>query len=387
MINKYVLNPVFKKIKADSIYNKLLDNINSQTNFIRNGESVMAINLDNVRKKKDIWSQNMNPIKPYFAVKSFPEPKICNEFTYFDCASAGEIKMIQDLQKSTNNIIYANTCKRPVDIKYALNNNVNLFTLDSVEELTKLQDISENINFLIRLSVDDSTSKVKFSNKFGVSELDEYKKIIEKINPKNNLRGFSFHVGSGQSDEFAYLKAVDKVEFYMNYLKFNNKKLYNDLNMIDIGGGFNKKTNLDLVGKSLLDKFKKYPNFNWIAEPGRFFSETAATLYCPIILKKNKNEKTILVIPNSVYHSFSSKFYDGFKINCLKNSNINKNDTDFEEGIIVGDSCDGIDIIYEGFIPKDIKIGDVLILEDMGAYTYSSSSNFNGFNPPRHIYL
>ena len=97
MINKYVLNPVFKKIKADSIYNKLLDNINSQTNFIRNGESVMAINLDNVRKKKDIWSQNMNPIKPYFAVKSFPEPKICNEFTYFDCASAGEIKMIQDL--------------------------------------------------------------------------------------------------------------------------------------------------------------------------------------------------------------------------------------------------------------------------------------------------
>ena len=25
MINKYVLNPVFKKLKADSIYNKILD--------------------------------------------------------------------------------------------------------------------------------------------------------------------------------------------------------------------------------------------------------------------------------------------------------------------------------------------------------------------------
>ena len=387
MINKYVLNPVFKKLKADSIYNKMLDNISSQTNFIRNGESIMAISLDNVRKKIDTWSHHMTKVKPHFAVKSFPEPKVCNEFTYFDCASAGEIKIIQDLNKSTSNIIYANTCKRPIDIKYALNNNISLFTLDSVEELDKLQNISENFRFLIRLSVDDSTSKVKFSNKFGVSELDEYKKIIEKINPNNHLAGFSFHVGSGQSDEFAYLKAVDKVEFYMNYLKFNNKNLYNNLNIIDIGGGFNKKTNLELVNKSLLDKFNKYPNFNWISEPGRYFSETSATLFCPIILKKYKNERTILVIPNSVYHSFSSKFYDGFKINCLKNNNINKSDIEFEEGVIVGDSCDGIDIIYEGLIPKDIKIGDVLILEDMGAYTYSSSSNFNGFYPPKHIYL
>lgn len=387
MINKYILNPFFKKIQTYSKYNKLVDNLNNQTNFVKNGESIMAINLNNVRKKKYLWEQFMNPIKPYFAVKSFPDPQICNEFTYFDCASTGEIQMIQNLNKSTSNIIYANTCKRPIDIKYAYNNNVNLFTLDSVEELIKLQDITENINFLIRISVDDSTSKVRFSNKFGVSDLDEYKKIIKKINPNNKLVGFSFHVGSNQSDDLAYIKAVDKIEIYMNQLKFNNKKLYDNLNIIDIGGGFNKNTNLEIVNKSLFKKFKKYNTFNWIAEPGRFFAETASTLYCPIILKKFKNKKPILVIPNSIYHSFSNKFYDGFKINCLKNTNINLNNIEFEEGIIVGESCDGIDIIYEGFIPKDININDVLILEDMGAYTYSSSSNFNGFTPPKHIYL
>ena len=386
MINKYIINPVFKKIDQYSKYNKLIDNINNQTNFIKNGESIMAINLNNVRKKKYLWEQYMNPIKPYFAVKSFPDPKICNEFTYFDCASTGEITMIQNLGKSASNIIYANPCKRPIDIKYAYNNNVNLFTLDSVEELNKLQDITENINFLIRISVDDTKSKVRFSNKFGVSDLDEYNKIIKKINPKNKLAGFSFHVGSNQTDELAYINAVNKVELYMNQLKFNNKKLYDNLNIIDIGGGFNNKTNLEIVYKSLFKKFKKYNNFNWIAEPGRFFAETAATLYCPVILKKFKNKKPILVIPNSIYHTFSNKFYDGFKINCLKNSNININ-LDFEEGIIVGESCDGIDIIYEGYVPKDIDINDIIILENMGAYTFSSSSNFNGFNPPKHIYL
>ena len=84
MMNKYVLSPFFKKLKACSNYNNLIDNINNQTNFIKNGESIMAINLNNVRKKKYLWEQHMNPIKPYFAVKSFPDPKICNEFTYFD---------------------------------------------------------------------------------------------------------------------------------------------------------------------------------------------------------------------------------------------------------------------------------------------------------------
>ncbi len=383
MINKYVLNPIFKKIKPESNYNKIFDNINIKTNFAHNGESIFAINLDNVKKKINYWENTMINIKPYFAVKSFPDKKVCKQFDYFDCASAGEIKLIQEIEKNTKNIIYANTCKRPIDINYAFNNNVNFFTLDSVEELEKIQNINENFNFLIRLSVDDSTAKTKFSNKFGISELDEYKKIIAKINPKNNLLGFSFHVGSYQDDEFAYLKAVDKVDFYINYLKFNNKKLYNNLKMIDIGGGFNKKTNLELIYKSLNEKINKYNNFNWIAEPGRFFSESSAVLFCPIILKKRKNDKTIIVIPNSVYHSFSSKFYDGFKINCLKNNN----ELDFEEGIIVGDSCDGIDIIYDGFIPKNLNIGDIFILEDMGAYTYSSSSTFNGFHPPKHIYL
>ena len=100
MINKYVLNPILKKLKADSLYNKMLDNINMNTNFIRNGESILAVNLDNVRKKIDIWNKNMIDIRPHFAVKSFPDPKICNEFTYFDCASAGEIKMIQQINKN-----------------------------------------------------------------------------------------------------------------------------------------------------------------------------------------------------------------------------------------------------------------------------------------------
>ena len=39
--------------------------------------------------------------------------------------------------------------KIPSEILYAKENNVNLFTLDSVEELEKIQNINENFRFLI----------------------------------------------------------------------------------------------------------------------------------------------------------------------------------------------------------------------------------------------
>lgn len=376
MINKYVVNSVSKNYK-------LIEKINCSTQFIKNGESIMTININNIKNKLDEWKQHMGNITPYFAVKSLPDPIVCNQFSHFDCASTGELQMIQKLNKK-NNIIFANTCKRPSDIEYAFNNNINFFTLDSEEELNKIQSKNDNFDFLVRLSVDDSHAQVKFSNKFGISTIDEFKNIVDKINDKNNLLGFSFHVGSGQTDINAYINAINKMEYYIDYLKSYNKKLYNKLNTIDIGGGFNKKTDLGLINKSIQSKLNKYNDFNWIAEPGRYFAESCATLICPIILKKKKNNKTIIVIPNSIYHSFSNKFYDNFQMSCLKKDNSNE---EHEMGMIVGDTCDGIDIIYEGYIPTGLNIGDIIIFDNMGAYTFSSSSNFNGFAPPKHFYL
>lgn len=42
-------------------------------------------------------------------------------------------------------------------------------------------------------------------------------------------------------------------------------------------------------------------------------------------------------------------------------------------------TCDGRDILSEKFtLPRDIKIGDWIVLGGMGAYTIGSKSMFNG---------
>ena len=51
-----------------------------------------------------------------------------------------------------------------------------------------------------------------------------------------------------------------------------------------------------------------------------------------------------------------------------------------------GPTCDGFDVIMEGEFSL-LKEGERLIWPDMGAYTQAAASKFNGFEPPKKIYL
>lgn len=367
-------------------FQNIINNNSSIKSNLKSGNSLLLVKPEYIKSQIFKWNSYMHPIIPFYAVKSFPDNKICQELNNFDCASAGEINQILNLNKDPKNIIYANTCKRPGEIQYAIDNKVNTFTVDSQEECEKIFEISQDVNIILRLAINESNDCItKFSNKFGISTKEEFTKIIDYAVFYNlhSIKGFSFHVGSGQQDPKAYSNALERIEFYMNILKSKYPKIYKNINTIDIGGGFSDTTNLQQIKSSIQPYILKYNTFKWFAEPGRYFSENSADLICPIILKKYKNNKPIIVIPNSVYHSFSCKFFDGKNFDFIKNHE----QEDFEEGMIVGDTCDGIDIIYEGLIPKEINNSSYMIFPNMGAYTYSSSSNFNGFKPPEHIYL
>ena len=51
---------------------------------------------------------------------------------------------------------------------------------------------------------------------------------------------------------------------------------------------------------------------------------------------------------------------------------------------IWGPTCDSMDKICEAVLPE-LFVGDWLVFEEMGAYTLSAHSGFNGFKRP-HIY-
>lgn len=291
----------------------------------------------------------------------------------FDCASKKEIECsIKTLKMDPDKIIYANPVKSESDIFYAKNLGVKLFTLDSNEELRKLN----NSDFLLRFAVNDDNSKCKLNSKFGMNYNDTLKFISDNSNI-DGFKGFAFHVGSNCMSYESYFNALNLSTEYLKLLKKDC--------IIDIGGGFNKTIGyLDLLKVSLKIKEMSYfiKNIKFIAEPGRFLVEDIMDLYVRVIgVSGNK-----VTINSSVYGDFNPVAFD-YKVctfDIIRDDKLIVNDEGHEahEALelynIYGNTCDSLDIIRRNVKCPKIYENDILKFHNMGAYTIVSRSEFNG---------
>jgi ornithine decarboxylase len=376
-------------MKDDELMNMIHEVINQKSDDELD-DSFYIVDLNEVVIQYQKWISMLPNIKPYFAIKSNPDLKIirllaklgCN----FDCASKSEISTVLNIVDDPNRIIFANPCKIPSHLVYAKANNVSLMTFDCVEELYKIKQYYHEASLLLRLCVDDSNSKCKFNSKFGckLDNIDEILKTVKKLDLK--LKGFSFHVGSGCEDAKSYYTAIKDCR--VAYTIACQYGIFIDT--IDIGGGFvssdeNKFEEMCVNIKKAQDDFFKSKIENgyikFIAEPGRFFTETTHTLCLNVIAKKNEGDVIKYYLNEGVYGSFNCIYYDHQIpiLHQLKNRNTNiKNSTFF------GPTCDSIDVIYKNIPFQELEIGDWLYIKNFGSYTCAPSSSFNGFQT--HIF-
>jgi ornithine decarboxylase len=304
-----------------------------------------------------------------------------------DCASPNEMKLVINSGYKSNQIIYANTMKSNNDIKYSLKYKVALTTVDSVEAVEQIAKLKWEPNILVRLAVDDSGSRSPFSIKFGAKK-DEWNKIINAIDYyKLPLEGVSFHIGSASSNPEAFKSAILKCR---EFQKQTNKYL----NTIDIGGGF--LANEAIFSRSANKINKEIKNWDerqpmqWIAEPGRFFSNPIQTLYTPIVFCKESETNRRYIIDDSLYGQFTSIPFDHSSPNWQLLNNklipINRQKTN-KDAMFFGKTCDSMDFIAVHKNAPKYKVGDILAFPNMGAYTSATASRFNGFDLPKKHYI
>jgi len=363
--------------------------------LIKDGKSVCVIDLSIVQNLLEIWKEKMHPIIPHYAIKALPDNKICNFFEHFDCASANEFNQILKLGKNPDNIIYANTAKRMDDIVKAKEVGVKLVTVDGIHECVKIMELYPECGIVLRIATSDEGAQfTKFAHKYGVVNFKNACSIIDYLMINNNLKGFSFHVGCGQTNKNAWNEAMIKVDRLFEYIKNNYPDNYDSVNIIDIGGGYSTDENsisITEIRSSLNNWIQKYNDKKWIAEPGRFFSADAMTLLCPIISKNLRNQdRQYYVIANSIHHTFSCIIFDLHLPKDLKEDDwidLDNNTLNCIDGTIVGETCDGIDVLYNGKVAENLPIGTLLVFPSMGAYSNASANHFNGFLPPTILYL
>lgn len=261
--------------------------------------------------------------------------------------------------------------------------DVRLTVVDSPEEVEKLQEAGWVGDTLIRLKVPDAGSAQPFSRKFG-APLSSVPDILSAIRstPRIQHTGWSFHVGSLCSVPQQFSQAI---ELCAEADTIAGQRAA----IVDIGGGFIPEPNLFAAAAAEIRSAQRWfsPATRWIGEPGRFFSSSVATLHVTVIGVKRQTQEgnQMVTVDDSVYGTFSNIAFDGQKPTYTLLAP-NAGARPRTQVTLFGRTCDSADCLATDIELPELRVGDVLEVRDMGAYTTVSASYFNGFPMPKRRY-
>uniref|UniRef100_A0A8C6SYB6 ornithine decarboxylase n=1 Tax=Neogobius melanostomus TaxID=47308 RepID=A0A8C6SYB6_9GOBI len=336
-------------------------------------------NLDSVFEKHQKWQTLLPRVTPFYAVKCNNNLAVLRTLsalgTGFDCASKREIEMVMSIGVTPDKIIYAHTTKPQSHIRYACAQGVDMMTFDNEEELLKKTRGHPNAKLLLRIAVDDSKSQVKLSTKFGAT-LGTVGSLLKR----------------------AHELDLDVLGVCKRPTMSLNRLIGFHLDLLDIGGGFSGHE-LEMMSKAIneaLDEF--FPadsGVRVIAEPGRYFVDSAFTLALNVFARKkvwnmlmsadgNGLDTMIMYyVTDGLYGAFGDiKLYPDMKPFVLRPHRVMK---PRYQSVIWGPTCDSADRIMDVWMPE-LNIGDWILVDNFGAYTIPMSTDFNGFEKPT-IYL
>lgn len=376
-----------------------IETINGETCEPGDENSFFVCDIGEVERLYMNWRRQLPRVQPFYAVKCNPNLQVLRKLAElqvnFDCASKAEIEKVLSLGVSPNRIIYANPCKASSFVRFAAEIKVRKSTFDNVEELHKIKRFHPESQLFLRIATDDSTAQCRLSTKYGC-EIENVPNLLNAVKELGlNLVGVSFHVGSGASDFTTLYKAVRDARLVFD--KATQDFDLPSLKTVDVGGGFQFESfhESSAVLRTALDEFFPIDSgVEVIAEPGRYFVATAFTLAANVIAKRSLNNHEAMLyindgvygnmncilfdhqepIPRTLYHNSRFHYFD------FSSSSQHKTQKLAEKVSIWGPTCDGLDCITkEHYMEHDLVPGDWIYFPNLGAYTSSAATQFNGF--------
>jgi ornithine decarboxylase len=338
-------------------------------------------------------------VQAYYAVKANPDPAIVRTLyemgASFDVASMPEFLIVHENIRGMparqrqdwiwDKIIYANPIKATETLQQ-LDQYKPLVTYDNPEEIRKIKKYAPHAGLCLRLKVPNTGAMVELSSKFGAAPGEAMNLIRAAYDAGLVVEGISFHVGSQCTNFENYVQALYLVAGVFMEAWGSG---YEKVKILDIGGGFpahyekNVKPLRDLARRLNSEFDRLFPkHIEILAEPGRFMVATAATAVAKVIGKAVRDGKQCYYINDGVYHTYSGIIFDHCKYRVKA----------FRRGqtrisAVYGPTCDALDTISLAEELPDLKLGDLVYSENIGAYSHASSTYFNGFPPAKVVHV
>ncbi|MDA9676789.1 type III PLP-dependent enzyme [bacterium] len=360
------------------------NSVDELVNTIRPVEPIYCIRPNSI-KSACSWFKNNFPGKILYAVKTNPNEEVIkcigdSGINSFDVASINEIKLIKKILPRSR-AFYMNTVKSREHIKEAyFNYNIRDFALDTKEELQKIVEATNNakdLTLFVRISISNEHAEIDLSQKFGALA-GEALGLLRLAKAHAKKVGLSFHVGSQCMHPISYAKGIREVG---NIIK--KTKIVPDI--INIGGGF-PSIYPDLVPQPLenymreikkaFDNLKLENKLELLCEPGRaLVAESGSTIVKIVLRKKQK-----LYINDGTYGSLFDAGVLNFVLPTRMIANGRITSKKLTSYSLYGPTCDSADFMKGPFVlPNNLKEGDYIEIGQLGAYSLTFRTKFNGF--------
>ena len=307
-----------------------------------------------------------------------------------DCVSLNEVQFALKAGFEPAKIIFTPNGVSIDDYKEAvsLKVNINIDNLDILRQFGVLYGntypVVVRINPHIMAGGNIKISTGHVDSKFGIS-IDQVSQVLDiKKQTGIVIRGLHLHTGSEIKDLEVFISGLQ--------LMLDLSKQFEDLSVIDLGGGFKvpykpdeKGANVEELGAKLaeiLESFSASTNktFQIWFEPGKFLvSEAGYFLTKANVIKENPT-RNFVGVDSGFNHLIRPMFYDAYHII----TNISNAKGPVKKYNVVGNICESDTFAWDRDL-HEVGPGDILLFNNAGAYGFEMSSRFNSRARPAEV--
>ena len=356
---------------------------------------------ENYRRADRAFRKHYDNFRFYYAIKASNNPSIATilrqEGAGIDAASINEILLAKELGLEGDDIIFSGNFLSDDDIRQGLASGV-IFNLDDISLLQRLLAIGkpEILSFRVnpgygRSNVGEYVTNAGPNAKFGTHPkhvLDAFKNARDA-----GITRFGAHMMPGSCindpEYFAFITGL-----LMDIIGKVGRKLGIDFEFIDLGGGLGipykpgeapldiEKT-ADGVAEVFTGKLKEYnlkaPKL--VMEPARYFVGNAGFVVGRVHSIKQSYSSIVGsdIGMNTLARPVMYDAYHHIYVNGRENGPRKKID-------LCGQICENTDYwVKNRDLPADIQEGDLIVVENAGAYGYCMSYQYNGRLRPAEV--
>ena len=317
----------------------------------------------------------------HFALKPLPHPAVVQAVIaqggWLDLATTGEVQLVQRLGIDAARCIHTHPIKRDCDIRNALEFGLATFVADNPDEVRKFRAHAGRAALLLRVSFRSPGAVCDLSRKFGCDPEHALELARVAAGLGIEVRGFSFHVGSQAGDA---AKHVEAIGVCARLLAAARRERLGACDTLDIGGGFpidytERVADIGRFCAPIRHALAQLPRrVRAIAEPGRYLVGPAAIGVASVMGRAQREGHWWYYLDDGLYGCYSGQLYDHarYPVSALREGPA-------LPSVLAGPTCDGIDVIAENLMLPKLKVGDLIVGRQMGAYTWASASEFNFF--------